>query len=613
MRRAQRAFEDQLLEAVQRLDDAYVAEEDVLTRQLTAAADLVFRRSDAALGGGAAHTAADVRAEVAMLVTSLERLRAEGRSKHEVLMDVVQRHGQRLDGHNVHLAGNVLRAIDTGVYISSDRMNELVGQTRAIVARTGDPTIAKPEYDEHSGLTTADRALLGADRRADEEEEEIVRKARLRRSLYVFLGGIFVLQVASNSLKAVQTLTLIHVTGKPSIAALVIVVATYMDSFGTALGGWAFQIVYPRTLLILGCFFRAVIMTCVALLFSLNALTTWSAFALYAIDGVTRGVLDTARQAYPTVLAGNAKAELGKINAKFYTVMEVGGLVGPIVQALLIVQAPGAHHHHVTGRYLVPSNWLVPCIFFLGTFVFTLNPRVTSMAQEKASKVWHVRDVAPLLLGNELLGIPWLAVLFLQFQRLRAMISSFFAVYVFHKPVLSLWIYMSFGIGEVIGAQISHATHHIKPTGPVFWSALGMFAFACSWIPHNEYFMMVMAAFFGVTNMVGRHSTQSFYQSHIPPGAAGMIVGANRFFIKIFSSIIKVSVSIAFHSAATHQGAFVIISSVIGFFGAIQLLIALRLFLLLRPKPDTLALIGDEDGIVDGVTANEEDQSLLAA
>lgn len=52
------------------------------------------------------------------------------------------------------------------------------------------------------------------------------------------------------------------------------------------------------------------------------------------VRGFGKGAIDTARNVLPMAYSQNSKKMLDEINIRFFTVFELGALVGPVVQVL---------------------------------------------------------------------------------------------------------------------------------------------------------------------------------------------------------------------------------------------------------------------------------------
>lgn len=194
-------------------------------------------------------------------------------------------------------------------------------------------------------------------------------------SLWAFILGTFVHQIADNANKLVVPLAYLELTSV-GVMSILTGLMTLLQTFGTLPAGrWSSSIgpkaliqwitvgraVLTTTLAIVFYFFTAGALSSSITLFLVTLITSadwfirgtplnlslaskdskglpaaaWSSLDLSSPRCNHAGAIDTARNVLPMAYSQNSKKLLDGINIRFFAVFELGALVGPLVQVLI--------------------------------------------------------------------------------------------------------------------------------------------------------------------------------------------------------------------------------------------------------------------------------------
>ncbi len=418
-----------------------------------------------------------------------------------------------------------------------------------------------------SGLLPADASSGGGAAKAVPAESPSAPEGAAPKAWH-YLTGIFMSQMAANALQVALPLVLLKLTSALSAVGFATALAGGMDALGTLVGGRLARHIHPKTLLAAAAAGRAATLALIPLFWT-GGLGLAPILGVYLADSLIRGVADTARNTAPMALVGKNKPALDKLNARYQTAFELGGLSGPFLMGALL---------SLTG--LAAANWMIPAAFAAASGLFFLMPRGRAdRILEPGQEIEHGTFLNSLrLIGkNPGLRLAMLATLLVTVYPLKSVLPALFAKNILGAPNDTAWLVGAFGLGGVLGSLL-YGRLYKKIPAPAWlkWGAGGVLAFAAAMAPHAFLPMALGCLVFAMTNVMSRISVASTLQSNIPYGAEGSVMGLTRFSGNLMSAALKFGVGLAF-AFASPVHAFMAVGLGLGLVAASQLWLSRRL------------------------------------
>lgn len=390
-----------------------------------------------------------------------------------------------------------------------------------------------------------------------------------RAPLGGFLGGVLLSQIVNNALHLAQPLLMSHLTGSLGWAAFFTSAETGVHMAGTFVGGWPCDKLGSRRLLILSTFLRGASLSIIPAAWALGRLTIPVAVIGYTLDAAVRGLVDTAVHALPLELAERDRAELDRLNARYELAFDLGGVIGPVGLAVLMMRS---------------DSWLPHAViaggFAASALVFGLVPKPARRAVRPAAEPERGGTWEGLKLVAADPGLRWscLGLALLNLYPLRKLMSAFFAKAILMKPAYAGWVGAAFGLGGIAGSLLFSARG--GRTSGRRWigaGAIGTLALATAWIPGSLFPMVAGVFAFATLNAAARLSMTGALQDSTPLVATGGVTAVARGASNAVSVALKFLLAAAFALGAAPRAAFGLVGAGLAVIAAVQLLLAARL------------------------------------
>jgi len=401
-------------------------------------------------------------------------------------------------------------------------------------------------------------------------------------SLWAFILGTFVHQIADNANKLVVPLVYLQLTSV-GVMSILTGVMTLLQTFGTLPAGrWA-SAIGPKALIQWITVGRALLTSILAVVFLFYSNgTLGSGFTLFLVTLITsadwfiRGAIDTARNVLPMAYSQNSKKMLDEINIRFFTVFELGALVGPLVQGIILALGWG----------LGVTLW-VPVIFLVlnvlvnfwipetdsSKYSFLQSDKDSEETADDDGKTKKKNKKKPSLLQSYITGIkecidPTIGLLFilvilLQLNKIRLVIPQIIAVELFNDDSYAAWIFSTYSLGGVIGSGVYALVKNIfSPATNMVFASAGVLVLAVSWWPalaqanilpflppKDEWLLWVLlgAMTFSIVKQSARTSLQSIFQYALRESkSAADIMALNRFGVNGLATGLRFALGIPF-------------------------------------------------------------------
>ncbi len=401
-------------------------------------------------------------------------------------------------------------------------------------------------------------------------------------SLWPFFTGTFFSQLANNVLLVTMPVVLLRTSGSPANTAFIMTLVSLANSVGTLAGGYLLSLSSPAVLLAIFTVARTLVLSALSLLFlKTGAEHPFAVASLFILDNLMLGVLDTSRYTVPNTFAPGDEAAINRINSRYQLAFEIGTTIGPFMAGFMMLRAG-----------LEQVNWLSPGVFLIAALSFMLIPTHAPEAlleagsgespspsdrpadRSEASSP-SVGTALRLLFADRKVRTPFLILLTLQYYRIKAVFAAVFATLLLGDESLSAWVVGMFGAGGMLGSVLYDRFH--SRTAPSTWlrlSAMGLGVFALAWLPGNLYLMMAAVGIMVCTNVFSRLALQSSLQASLPGQGGGIIMGLNRFLIKISDAIVRGFMGLAFALSASPRGGFMAISAALIVLAVVHLVVA---------------------------------------
>jgi hypothetical protein len=270
---------------------------------------------------------------------------------------------------------------------------------------------------------------------------------------------------------------------------------------------------------------------------ALGVANPWLILPLYAVAGLTQGVVLTARDTIPARLLGRDQAVLSKFNAKTHVVYEVAGTIAPLLVGLLISQVSV-----IAGLVLLPPAQLLSAYFFSKLKLDAkMDVADAAPASQRGVKnaikrvVSDIREGARLILGTR--EFRWLGFMLLGpmvvHRVYEQIVVPIFTKGILGDPSKSGLIVSASNFGELLGALLllrvlMNAHGNKKSASPFRWirfMALGTLAVWALSGGLSLPLIMVAIGVMSTTWAANDISMTSYFQSRLPNESAGKAVG----------------------------------------------------------------------------------------
>ncbi len=281
---------------------------------------------------------------------------------------------------------------------------------------------------------------------------------------------------------------------------------------------------------------QAVAVTGIIGMLALGAVNPWMVLPLYAVAGLTQGVVLTARDTIPARLLGRDAAVLSKFNAKTHVVYEVAGTIAPLLVGLLISRVS-----IVAGLFLQPPAYLLSAYLFSKLKLDAkMDVAQATPASERGVKnaikrvVSDIKEGGRLILGTKefrLLGFMLLGPMVVH-RVYEQIVVPIFTKGVLGDPSKSGLIVSASNFGELVGAlmllRVLMNTAGDKKPSPFRWirfMALGTLSVWALTAGLSLPVIMAAIAIMSTTWAANDISMTSYFQSRLPNESAGKAVG----------------------------------------------------------------------------------------
>ncbi|HEX4047040.1 MAG TPA: MFS transporter, partial [Elusimicrobiota bacterium] len=290
-----------------------------------------------------------------------------------------------------------------------------------------------------------------------------------------YLSGTFGAQLASNALQVTMPLLFLKLTGSAATAAFAVTIGSAFDAAGTLIGGWLTDRVRAKPVLIGTTIARGLALAALPVLALSGALTLPAIGAVYAVECLSRGVADTARNTLPSELAGRDDGMLKRILAKNQTFFEAGGIAGPFIAGALIAGMGGVAS--------AAALWLAPVAFAAVALAYAFIPRTGRLAP--AAVPAPGASAAPKsLLRNGWMRWALAATALLTMYPLKGLLPAIFATKILHDPASAAWLVGLFGVGGFLGSLAYGRWNKTVPSKRWFLAGgIGALALAGAFLP----------------------------------------------------------------------------------------------------------------------------------
>jgi predicted MFS family arabinose efflux permease len=376
--------------------------------------------------------------------------------------------------------------------------------------------------------------------------------------VWPFLTGTLAARFANNGQHVTFPLLLLQFSDSLSALGFITAFTTGADTAGTLLGGWLSDRLHPRTVLVASTAVRSVMLTAIPILLVARWLNLSLVAGIYLLDSLGRGVADTARNTIPVALVGKDKNALDKLNSRYQTVFELGAMAGPFVAGGVLA-----------GMGAVAANWLIPAAFATAAIVYLQIPKTTHPAvqNEQACGAPTLRNSISLVASNPGLRMAFIAIVLLTLYPPRGIFAALFAGSILKAPEQAAWLVGLFGVGALAGSVLYGRLHRIFTSpGWLRLGIAGLLVLAIGWIPGTFLPMALCIVLFTLSNVPARLSMVSTFQSQIPQGADGSVMGLTRFSLNLTSMVIRFMVGLAFAVVASPAHGFALVGVGIGIF-----------------------------------------------
>jgi len=337
---------------------------------------------------------------------------------------------------------------------------------------------------------------------------------------------------------------------------------------GAFFGGWPADRLGARRLLILSTFLRGASLALIPVLWLCGRLTLVAAMAAYTLDALVRGFTDTAVHALPLELGEGDRAELDRMNSRYELVFDLGGVAGPLLLGVLLLDKKSMALHV-----------LVPAGFALAALAFAFVPRraAARAARGPATGGGSFAGLR-LVLTDRALLLAALGVAVLNLYPLRKLLSAFFAKAILEQPHAAGWVGAAFGLGGALGA-LAYARRGGRGSGAgwVAFGGAGVLLLAVGWIPASLWPMMAAAFAFALANVGARLALTRRLQERTPHGAIGGVTAVSRFAANGVSVGMKALVGAAFALGAGPRAAFAVVGAGLALVAGAQFALAAHL------------------------------------
>jgi MFS family permease len=402
----------------------------------------------------------------------------------------------------------------------------------------------------------------------DEPATELGVPASARVPLGGFLSGVLLTQIVNSALHLAQPLLMISLSGSLATAAFFSSFDTAVHMAGAFVGGWPADRLGARRLLILSTLLRGASLALIPLLWLSGHLTLLAAMAAYTLDAFVRGFTDTAAHALPLELGEGDRAELDRLNSRYELVFDLGGVAGPLLLGILLLDK----------KSLAPHA-LVPAGFVLAALAFLFVPKRPRSRAERGRKTGGGSLAGlRLVLTNRALLLAALGVAVLNLYPLRKLLSAFFAKAILTQPHAAGWVGAAFGLGGALGA-LAYGWRGGRGNGAGWVAAggAGVLLLAVGWVPASLWPMMAAAFAFSLANVGARLALTRRLQERTPHGAIGGVTAVSRFAANGVSVGMKALVGAAFAFGAGPRAAFAVVGAGLALVAAAQFALAAHL------------------------------------
>ncbi|HVE13708.1 MAG TPA: MFS transporter, partial [Elusimicrobiota bacterium] len=358
-------------------------------------------------------------------------------------------------------------------------------------------------------------------------------------------------------------LALLELSDSMSLTALATGGATFLDAVGTLAGAWLTERYGNRRVLTASTLVRAASLGTAAALSLAGVLTVPVLVAAVLVEGLARGVADTAQSTVPQSIARGDADALRHIYRRYHGTVEFGAIVGPLLVGTLILAAGMGW-----AAALAPAAFLVAA---------TIYRRLPSDTQTE-----HGPEAPEKLGFKGALSIPWvrlalLATAFLTLYPLKGLLPAIFAEEALHSPPAAAWLAVLFGVGGFAGSYVSvHAWKRLG-LGPLLaLAALGSVILGLAWLPGAFLPAAVGVLLFSASNVVARVALSSELVTRYG-ASAPTVMGLTRFTVNASAIVVRMAVALAFALTASVMGGFTALAVGIAVVAAGLLWVGLRL------------------------------------
>lgn len=269
---------------------------------------------------------------------------------------------------------------------------------------------------------------------------------------------------------------------------------------------------------------------------ALGVTTPWFILPLYALAGVTQGVVLTSRDTIPGRILGRDQAVLSKFNAKTHIVYEIAGTVSPLLVGLLI-----ANFGLTAGLILQPPAYLLAAYFFSKLKLDAKMDVRQEFRPEDRGVIKAIKRVASdikegsrIMLGSR--EFRWLGFMILGpivvHRVYEQIVVPIFTKHILGDPSKSGIIVSASNFGELMGAllllRVLMNTGGDKKPSAFRWvraMAAGTLAVWALAGGLSLPMIMVAIAVMSTTWAANDISLNSYFQSRLPNASAGKAVG----------------------------------------------------------------------------------------
>ncbi|MBI5240519.1 MAG: MFS transporter [Elusimicrobia bacterium] len=281
---------------------------------------------------------------------------------------------------------------------------------------------------------------------------------------------------------------------------------------------------------------QAVAVTGIIGMLALGVVNPWLVLPLYALAGLTQGVVLTARDTIPARMLGRDQAVLSKFNAKTHVVYEVAGTIAPLLVGILISKVS-----IIAGLFLQPPAYLISAYVFSklkldAKMDISRELRAEDRGVKNAIKrvISDIKEGGRLILGTK--EFRWLGFMLLGpmvvHRVYEQIVVPIFTKGVLGDPSKSGLIVSASNFGELLGALLllrvlMNTTGGKKPS-PFRWirfMALGTLSVWVLTAGLSLPVIMAAIAIMSTTWAANDISMTSYFQSRLPNESAGKAVG----------------------------------------------------------------------------------------